>query len=295
MAERKTGPSVTASDLQSENPGGVRLPPQECGVIVNGVQWKETATEIAPQLNEQGRRIRLSEDRAIIFVGDTHGDLEATRRVFARYLSSDCTIVFLGDAVDRGPDSAANLDLILRTKIDHPDSVFLLMGNHEAWAVAAFSPADFWQGLHPQAARTLADLLSRLPFAADHPAGVLGLHGALPNLPAINAFESVELGSEAWRAITWGDWTADPTRTASSGMLGRPTFGPAAFERRAARLGVRVLVRSHQPFAPTYLYDDRCLTVFTSSAYGTGPRQVAVLKPGRRVRSARDLDLETID
>jgi hypothetical protein len=58
-----------------------------------------------------------------------------------------------------------------------------------------------------------------------------------------------------------------------------------------AQLGARVLVRSHQPFAPTYLFDDRCLTLFTSSAYGDGRRRVAVLHPERDVRTARDLDL----
>jgi len=255
----------------------------------------ETAVNIAPLLDEQGRRISLSPDRTAVFVGDTHGDLEATERVLERYLSPNHTIVFLGDAVDRGPRSEANLERILRTKRDHPESVYLLMGNHEAWGVATFSPADFWERLEEGEARTLASALARLPFAAAHPAGVLGVHGALPDLPTADALTSVELGSEAWRAITWGDWINGGGGGGSSEAFGRPAFGEATFEARAARLGVRVLVRSHQPFAPTYLYDDRCLTIFTSNAYGSGPRRVALLRPGAQIRSARDLELETID
>ncbi|GAG60956.1 unnamed protein product, partial [marine sediment metagenome] len=38
-----------------------------------------------------------------------------------------------GDYVDRGPDSAGNLESILQTKLAHPEAVFLLMGNHEGW------------------------------------------------------------------------------------------------------------------------------------------------------------------
>jgi len=57
----------------------------------------ELANAIAPQLEEQGRLIRLPEDRPVVFVGDTHGDLDATQRVLSRHSPSEETIVFLGD------------------------------------------------------------------------------------------------------------------------------------------------------------------------------------------------------
>ena len=251
-----------------------------------------TVRAVVPTLVEQGRLIGLDSDRTIVFVGDTHGDIDATERIFERHLRPDRTIVFLGDAVDRGSDSEGNLGLILRTKLDRPTSVYFLMGNHEGWAVAPFSPADFWDRLEPGAERTVASALAHLPFAAWHPAGVLGLHGALPDLSSLTALESIDLGSPAWRAITWGDWS-DETES-SSEAWGRPAFGRAAFQRRAESLNVRVLVRSHQPLAPTMLYDERCLTIFSSNAYGDGTRRVAVLRPGTNVRTARDLDLEEI-
>ncbi|MGB2982426.1 MAG: metallophosphoesterase family protein [Candidatus Bipolaricaulia bacterium] len=256
---------------------------------------RDVAKAIVPNLIDQGRLIRLPRERTIVFVGDTHGDIDATERIISRHLVSDRTLVFLGDAVDRGPDSAGNLEFILRTKTEHPKSIYLLMGNHEAWSTAPFSPADFWDGLDPRAERTIANALSHLPYAAWHPSGILGLHGALPDLPTLDAFESLELGSDAWRAITWGDWDESVGGSATSEMWERPTFGRSQFESRAGRLGVRVLVRSHQPFAPDYLFDGRCLTIFSSSAYGRGTRQVAVFRPGRKVGSARDLEIESID
>jgi len=240
---------------------------------------------------QEGRLIHLPAGKPIVFVGDTHGDRDATQRVFSQFLVSDNVIVFLGDYVDRGQDSAGNLELLLRTKLAHPNRVFLLMGNHEGWAVTSFSPADFWQRLAPQEERAIAEALSFLPFAAAHPRGVLALHGAMPDVDTIEELEEIQLGSSNWRRITWGDWADRPGQVVDPGAFGRPTFGRDAFETIAARLALKALVRSHQPFAPTYLFGDCCLTIFTSNAYGGTKRQVATLRPGKPLRSARDLEL----
>lgn len=243
---------------------------------------------------EEGRLILLPAEKPIVFVGDTHGDREATERVFSKFLLSDNVIVFLGDYVDRGVDSAGNLELLLRMKLAHPDRVFLLMGNHEGWAVSAFSPADFWQRLPPQEEQAIAQVLSALPFAAMHPRGVLALHGALPDVDTIEEIEEIQLGSPNWRRITWGDWVDIPGHVVDPGTLGRPTFGRDVFETIASRIGLKALVRSHQPFAPTYLFEGRCLTIFTSNAYGSSERRVAILRPGKALFSACDLELVTL-
>jgi len=240
----------------------------------------------------QGRLIRLNPERTTIFVGDTHGDLDATERVFERFLDRERTIVFLGDAVDRGSHSAENLKLILETKLDHPEAVYLLMGNHEAFGALPFSPADFWDRLEPEEEGPLSRLLLELPFAASDPRGILGLHGALPEASNVEEIERIEIGTDGWKAITWGDWSEG--EIPDPGISLRPSYDRYDFERRATSLGIKVLVRSHQPTAPIYMFDDRCLTIFTSSAYGRGDRSVAILHPDRRIETARDLELVEI-
>lgn len=235
------------------------------------------------------RLIRLPDDRPIVFVGDIHGDRDAVETVFSRFPVPDHVIVFLGDIVDRGADSLGALKLVLERKREAPSSIHLLMGNHEAWGVSQFSPADFWQNLTVEQADKCARHLMTLPLAAWHPSGTLATHGGLPNLRSLDAIDDIELGSEAWRAITWGDWVSD--RRFAGRFEGRPTFGPTTFEERSSQLGVKVHIRSHQPTAPLYLFDDRCLTLFTSIAYGGGTRRVARLAPGQRVETARDLKL----
>lgn len=242
-------------------------------------------------LGKEGRLISLPADRTAVFVGDTHGDRDAAERVLHKFPPPDHVIVFLGDYVDRGDDSLGNLTLLLEAKLAHPGRVFMLMGNHEAWAVTPFSPADFWEALSPREERAYGDTLAALPFAAHHPAGVLALHGALPDVERLADIARVRLGSADWRKITWGDWADVPGYAFGSGVSGRPTFGASYFAEVASRLEVRILIRSHQPSAPTFLFEDRCLTLFTSRAYGAAPRQVAVLRPGCGLRSARDLEL----
>lgn len=69
-------------------------------------------------------------------IGDIHGDLASLDTLLTRLpkLTSDDTLVFLGDFVDRGPDSAgvvARVREIMKTSVAH---VIALRGNHEdAW------------------------------------------------------------------------------------------------------------------------------------------------------------------
>jgi serine/threonine protein phosphatase 1 len=65
-------------------------------------------------------------------IGDVHGCLDKVLRLLdtIHYDSSADRLIFLGDYIDRGPDSKGVLDLMLRLQGDNPANVFL-MGNHE--------------------------------------------------------------------------------------------------------------------------------------------------------------------
>jgi hypothetical protein len=252
----------------------------------------QAARNVESLLEAEGRLIRLKAGTRTVFVGDVHGDLDAVERVFTEASAPGTVVVFLGDVVDRGPSSREVLTRILLAKIERPQAVYLLMGNHEAWGAVTFRPADFWESLSREEVSALSLILLKLPFAAWHEAGALGLHGALPDLPTLGHLATVATPSPAWRDITWGDWS--DSSASPLNQMGRPSYGPSEFIARAGRLGVRVLVRSHQPDAPTYLFEDRCLTLFTSKAYGRGSRHVAILAPGKTMCTAHDLEIVEI-
>ena len=69
-------------------------------------------------------------------VGDIHGDLDALKRVFECLpaLEASDTIVFVGDYVDRGSQSAQVIEFVRTLHAKVPAKVVALRGNHEdAW------------------------------------------------------------------------------------------------------------------------------------------------------------------
>ena len=73
---------------------------------------------------------------ATIAVGDVHGNLLALNEVIDQIrdaVGADDCIVFLGDYIDRGPDSKGCIDAILRLQREVTADVVCLAGNHEDW------------------------------------------------------------------------------------------------------------------------------------------------------------------
>ncbi len=66
-----------------------------------------------------------------LVVGDTHGQLEPTLEALEISEDIELPVAFLGDYVDRGPDQIMNLYSLLEKKVERPDDILLLRGNHE--------------------------------------------------------------------------------------------------------------------------------------------------------------------
>jgi serine/threonine protein phosphatase 1 len=81
-----------------------------------------------------------------IAIGDVHGNrlaLEDVLHAIRGGLGADDTVVFLGDYVDRGPDSKWCIDAILEFEAGVPASVVPLCGNHEDWMIRTrMDPTD---------------------------------------------------------------------------------------------------------------------------------------------------------
>lgn len=133
---------------------------------------------------------RLPDGIRIYAVGDVHGCADLLRRVFAAidlHLSragpARALHVFLGDYIDRGPDSRETIDLLIDRGRRH-ESIFL-KGNHEAFLAEVMQDAarlDAWKefggiqtlmsyGITPslkpdsdEGNRLVQELLNRIPF-----------------------------------------------------------------------------------------------------------------------------------
>jgi predicted phosphodiesterase len=243
-------------------------------------------------LEKESPLIQLPSQGRVVFVGDTHGDLEASQQVMQQYLKKPYRIVFLGDYVDRGDDSEENIQYLLGLKLEHPEEIFLLAGNHEGFMVKQFQPSSFWSSISFEERERYGVLFSKFPLAATTQNGILAVHGALPDLKSLEEINRIELGDENWDRMVWGDFAEKEVEFLGD-LWGRPQFGRPYFERLMEQYRKQVLVRSHQPHAPLRMFNKSCITIFTSHVY-LPIRTVAIADLEKEIRNSEDLVLETV-
>ncbi len=77
-----------------------------------------------------------------LVISDIHGCSKTLKALLEKIkLSEDDTLYFLGDYIDRGPDSSGVLDIIINLKKQFPN-IFPLMGNHEYQTLQAEKEYD---------------------------------------------------------------------------------------------------------------------------------------------------------
>ncbi len=80
--------------------------------------------------DENHSHSKLGSDQSLFVIGDVHGCLDELKLLIKKLpLGGGSTILFLGDLVDRGPDSKGVIDFILELKKKY--RVIGLLGNHE--------------------------------------------------------------------------------------------------------------------------------------------------------------------
>lgn len=232
--------------------------------------------------------VKIENAQKLIFVGDTHGDLEASQKVINDFLKPGNKIIFLGDYVDRGLFSKENLDFLLTIKEKYPEQIILLQGNHEGYRILQFFPAEFWQSLNKTDFKKYASLVEQFPLVAITDK-IVALHGALPEVNNLEEINQIKIGDQNWQAITWGDFVERPgERLGVNPFTGRPQFGRDYFLKLMKRFNKKVLIRSHQPDAPQVMFDNRCLTIFTSSAYAM-VRTIAIVDLSKKIETVQDI------
>ena len=88
------------------------------------------------------------EGEALFAIGDVHGhadELEALQHLILERIRAGnrkhCTVVYLGDYIDRGPSISRTLDLLAANPTDEPGlSRIYLLGNHEQFLLELVSP-----------------------------------------------------------------------------------------------------------------------------------------------------------
>jgi serine/threonine protein phosphatase 1 len=114
-------------------------------------------------------------------VGDIHGCLDKLLSLLdqcrANAAGAPMRLIFLGDYIDRGPDSRGVIEAVRKAQSDMPE-VICLRGNHEALLLEAVETDDEGHWLLNGGGKTL--LSYGVTQAADLPRDVLDWIGSLP-------------------------------------------------------------------------------------------------------------------
>jgi serine/threonine protein phosphatase 1 len=92
--------------------------------------FRKTRTTIEQPLSDED----LLPTTPFFAVGDLHGCQPSLRSLLTKldaHAAGEETLVFLGDAIDRGPSSNEVLSTLFELQSSHPERVVCLMGNHE--------------------------------------------------------------------------------------------------------------------------------------------------------------------
>jgi protein phosphatase len=93
----------------------------------------------------------LELDGSFVIVGDIHGHILDLFRIFKKFqYPYEFKYLFLGDLVDRGEFSFETIIFILLLKYQFPNSVYIILGNHEFAHLM-----DFYQRLNHYVPKTI--------------------------------------------------------------------------------------------------------------------------------------------
>lgn len=224
-----------------------------------------------------------------IFVGDTHGDIEATKIVIDKYLENCDYIVFLGDYVDREDEQIKNINYILSLKVKFPEKIILLRGNHET------PEMNYIYGFRNKVLlaynknilEKYHEVFSFLPIALITENRIFALHGGIAD--GLNSIEEINSLPRGQREpenfnllqLLWNDPREGIYGFHYNDYRGAfYYFGKDVFEDFIKANNINMIIRSHEVYFEgySYFFNKRLLTISTYKKISEKQRKIAEMK-----------------
>ena len=212
--------------------------------------------------------------------GDLHGmftDLVKALKIGG--LPPNTTWLFLGDYVDRGPQSAEILLLLFALKVRYPDNIFLLRGNHETNDMTSsygFQEECYKKFINKKMWDHFIEVFDVLPLAAVIQDEFFCVHGGIsPDLGKVSQIEKIQRPITIPKTglvcdILWSDPDINVPFFEESERGNTLIWGLTAAKKFLSINKFKMIVRGHQvapkgydfPFGP----DHDAVTIFTASS-----------------------------
>lgn len=285
--EADDGDSDKAADVKSE-------------VEVEAVNYldkelvMQLCADVTATLKEERSLLEISIERDdhLVIVGDVHGQLhDMTHHVLNQQYekppeSPDRKFLFLGDYVDRGPQGVEIILLLFALKIEYPNLVYLLRGNHEESQTSRiygflFEVRNKYNDLAVWA--KFNEVFCYLPLAAVVSAPnhrLFAVHGGLsPTLSDVGKIAEINredyggmldsTDSDIVDGLLWSDPSENVVRFSRNERGCGYLFGPAAANDFCDTNNLDFICRAHQMTMQGYswMHGNKVLTVFSAPNY----------------------------
>ncbi|KAI5185266.1 serine/threonine-protein phosphatase 4 catalytic subunit [Nematocida homosporus] len=233
----------------------------------------------------------------VVVCGDIHGQYDDLLTIFKMHgTPRKCKYVFLGDYVDRGPNSVETITLLLLYKVMFPQNIVLLRGNHESReltetyglykeVVSRYNACDVW--------KLLCETFNYLPLACLVGSRIFCVHGGISpfaltfdKILRINRF--VELPSSGPMSdMLWSDPGPGSGCQPSDRGAGY-IFGADIVQKFLFLNDVQIVCRSHQLVNEGYRFafpNRELVTVWSAPNYcNRMGNKATVLRIGKNLR-----------
>ncbi len=221
-----------------------------------------------------GKKMLEIEEGVCTIIGDVHADIEAFE-IIEREIEGKA--VFLGDYADRGDFPLEVYEKVLSMFLE--GKAFLLRGNHESEHVypheLPFQLSSYENG--EEIYEALRSLWERMPISAILNNEIFLVHGGVPCL-GIDKKILEHPDEETSFQMMWND----PWEKEECGENFRRGFmfffGKKATRRLFDSLGVRMVIRSHEPYKVLKVEQDGMVVTVGSCANPYGLANFAILK-----------------
>jgi hypothetical protein len=221
----------------------------------------------------------------VVFVGDIHGDFRTTKSIVENFIDAD-HLVFLGDYVDRGPESIETMTYLLILKCRYPEKVILLRGNHEGDIGYEFKDDVSKRYGSPSIFPKYYAVFCSMPLMVITK-NIFASHAGILKGADRAWLRDIEKNDEnVTFHLIWDDPDVSP---------GHPgdTFTETDLIQFLEAIKTKVFIRGHNPDILGYsIYGDTCLTIFSSDRYKDyGNGGILIARTDGDVSKATDIPL----
>jgi serine/threonine-protein phosphatase PPG1 len=212
-------------------------------------------TKISELWQQDKNVLSLSSPQTL--VGDVHGQYSDVLEMF--HISGPVphtNYLFLGDYVDRGPQSILTITLLIVLKLRYPNRIHLIRGNHECRSISrTYGFYAECMAKYPEDSKVwsyFCDAFDYMPLAALIDNHIFCAHGGLsPTFNLISQLSMIDRVSEipfegAMCDLIWGDPEADQQGFQLSTRGAGYIFGRDIVEKFLYINNLNFFMRAHQ-------------------------------------------------